>query len=142
MTIWIAALTWGSLQELPDSIGFSGYFVAVYRRCLNRRIQAMQSWHTTYLGLKELPRELSAFELQAFFTYSRAEREVNRRPLRCPSQTGPGTAHGVFAPERSVSQRGTHRAGLAVDSFRQGARSATTGAGISQSHVRPRQNSF
>ena len=36
----------------------------------------MQSWHTTYLGLKDLPRELSAFELQAFFTFSRAEREV------------------------------------------------------------------
>ncbi|MGH6626495.1 MAG: DUF4158 domain-containing protein, partial [Burkholderiaceae bacterium] len=36
----------------------------------------MQSWHTNYLGLKDLPRELSAFELQAFFTYSRAEREV------------------------------------------------------------------
>ena len=36
----------------------------------------MQSWHTTYLSLKDLPRELSAFELQAFFTYSRAEREV------------------------------------------------------------------
>ena len=36
----------------------------------------MQSWHTTYLGLKDLPRELSAFEIQAFFTYSRAEREV------------------------------------------------------------------
>ena len=36
----------------------------------------MQSWHTTYLGLKGLPRELSAFELQTFFTFSRAEREV------------------------------------------------------------------
>jgi len=36
----------------------------------------MQSWHTTYLGLKDLPRELSAFELQAFFTFSRAERTV------------------------------------------------------------------
>ena len=30
----------------------------------------MQSWHTTYLGLKGLPRELSAFELQTFFTFS------------------------------------------------------------------------
>jgi len=29
----------------------------------------MQSWHTTYLGLKDLPRELSSFELQAFFTF-------------------------------------------------------------------------
>ena len=36
----------------------------------------MQSWQTTYLGLKDLPRELSAFELQTFFTFSRAEREV------------------------------------------------------------------
>ena len=36
----------------------------------------MRSWHTTYLGLKELPRELSAFELQAFFTFSRAKRTM------------------------------------------------------------------
>ena len=36
----------------------------------------MQTWHTTFLGLKDLPRELSGFELQAFFTYSRAERAV------------------------------------------------------------------
>jgi TnpA family transposase len=36
----------------------------------------MQSWHNTYLGLKDLPRELSAFKLQAFFTFSRDEREV------------------------------------------------------------------
>ena len=36
----------------------------------------MRSWHTTYLGLKELPRQLSAFELQAFFTFSRAKRTM------------------------------------------------------------------
>ena len=30
----------------------------------------MQSWHTTYLGLRELPREISTFELQSFFTHS------------------------------------------------------------------------
>lgn len=35
----------------------------------------MQSWQTTYLGLRELPREISTFELQSFFTYSRTERE-------------------------------------------------------------------
>lgn len=35
----------------------------------------MQGWQATYLGLKELPRELSGFELQAFFTFSKAERE-------------------------------------------------------------------
>ena len=36
----------------------------------------MQGWQTTYLGMRELPRELSPFELQAFFTFSPAEREL------------------------------------------------------------------
>ncbi len=36
----------------------------------------MQGWQATYLGLKDLPRELSGFELQSFFMFSRAEREV------------------------------------------------------------------
>ena len=35
----------------------------------------MQGWHTTFLGLRKLPHDLSAFELQAFFTLSRAEHE-------------------------------------------------------------------
>ncbi|RYF53571.1 MAG: DUF4158 domain-containing protein, partial [Comamonadaceae bacterium] len=36
----------------------------------------MQGWQTTFLGLRELPHDLSAFELQAFFTFSRAEHEL------------------------------------------------------------------
>ena len=36
----------------------------------------MQGWHTTYLGMRELPREISTFEMQAFFTFKCAEREV------------------------------------------------------------------
>ncbi len=40
----------------------------------------MQNWRTPYLGLRELPRELSAFELQTFFTFSKAERDaINAR---------------------------------------------------------------
>ena len=40
----------------------------------------MQSWQTIYRGLRELPRDISTFELQSFFTYSRAEREfINAR---------------------------------------------------------------
>ena len=37
----------------------------------------MQSRHTPYLGLNELPRDISTFELQTFFTYRGAERELN-----------------------------------------------------------------
>ena len=36
----------------------------------------MQGWQTTYLGMRELPRVISGFELQAFFTFSQAEREL------------------------------------------------------------------
>lgn len=40
----------------------------------------MQSWHSTYLGLNELPRDISTFELQSFFTYRGTEREaINTR---------------------------------------------------------------
>ena len=48
----------------------------------------MQSWHTTYLGLRELPREISTFELQSFFTYSGvsygfvADKRLQHRKLR------------------------------------------------------------
>jgi hypothetical protein len=36
----------------------------------------MQGRQTTYLGMRELPREIGTFELQAFFTSSSAEREL------------------------------------------------------------------
>jgi len=36
----------------------------------------MQGWQTTYLGIRELPRDISAFELQTFFTFSPAEHEL------------------------------------------------------------------
>lgn len=36
----------------------------------------MKGWQTPYLGLRDIPRDLSRFELQAFFTFSRAEREL------------------------------------------------------------------
>jgi hypothetical protein len=36
----------------------------------------MDNWQSTFLGLKRLPRELTAFEIEAFFTFTRAEREL------------------------------------------------------------------
>jgi len=44
----------------------------------------MDGWHSTYLGLRELPKALTEFELQAFFTFSDDERMVideRRKPL-------------------------------------------------------------
>jgi len=36
----------------------------------------MQDWHSTCLGRRTLPRDLSAFEIEAFFNFSNAERGV------------------------------------------------------------------
>src|SRR5258708_2119432 len=36
----------------------------------------MQDWHATCLGRRTLPRDLSAFEIEAFFNFSDAERGV------------------------------------------------------------------
>ncbi|WP_210547698.1 hypothetical protein [Rhodoferax sp. PAMC 29310] len=40
----------------------------------------MQGWQTTFLGMRELPRDISDFEMKAFFTVDGAEREaINAR---------------------------------------------------------------
>jgi hypothetical protein len=36
----------------------------------------MQDWHSTCLGRRTLPRDLSAFEIEAFFHFSEVERRV------------------------------------------------------------------
>ena len=44
----------------------------------------MRNWHIAYLGLRELPADLTDFELAYFFSYSDAERaaiESRRGPL-------------------------------------------------------------
>ena len=51
----------------------------------------MQGWQTPYLGLRDLPRELTEFELQAFFSFSRS--------LVVSVRTGPRDA----APSRTSS---------------------------------------
>ena len=43
----------------------------------------MDHWQASFLGLKRLPRELTGFEIEAFFTFTLAEHaliEERRRP--------------------------------------------------------------
>ncbi|MHB8477639.1 MAG: DUF4158 domain-containing protein [Steroidobacteraceae bacterium] len=43
----------------------------------------MDSWHATFLGLRYLPREVTAFEVEVFFQYSAEEARIieeRRRP--------------------------------------------------------------
>jgi hypothetical protein len=36
----------------------------------------MDNWQAAFLGLRQLPRELTTFEIEAFFTFTPAERQV------------------------------------------------------------------
>jgi hypothetical protein len=49
----------------------------------------MQDWQSTCLGRRTLPRDLSAFEIEAIFNFSAAERRVieDQRRRRPPAAT-------------------------------------------------------
>lgn len=70
----------------------------------------MNKWQATFLGLKQLPRELSGFEIEAFFTFTLAERQMieDRRPAG--AEAGVGAADWLSAHEWPVARCGTHRA--------------------------------
>src|SRR5271155_3127968 len=60
-------------------------------RCFEGRIvapigrQNMNDWQSTYLGRGALPRDLSGFEIETFFTYSESERRVIDDERRSPA---------------------------------------------------------
>jgi len=41
----------------------------------------MNPWQATFFGLKQIPRELTAFEIEAFFTFTATERQDR---VMCP----------------------------------------------------------
>jgi hypothetical protein len=59
--------------------GFEGRIVAHFGR------QNMNDWQSTYLGRGALPRDLSGFEIEAFFTYSESERCFIEDERRSPA---------------------------------------------------------
>ena len=64
----------------------------------------MQGWQTSYLGLRDLPAELSEFELQAFFSFSHAERELIERRRSESLKLGLALQIG-FALERPAAEQ-------------------------------------
>jgi hypothetical protein len=55
----------------------------------------MNSWQGAFLGIKQIPRDLSAFEIQAFFTFTPAERQMIEDRRRGPTLRL-GLALGAF----------------------------------------------
>ena len=70
----------------------------------------MDGWQTTYLGRSQLSRELTAFEIEAFFSLTAAERgviEVRRRPEHKARSCA---ADRLLADERQSARFGAHGA--------------------------------
>ena len=63
----------------------------------------MQGWHTTFLGVRELPRDISDFETQAFFTFDGAEREAINARRGDAHKLGMALHIGFFAHEWSIA---------------------------------------
>jgi hypothetical protein len=63
----------------------------------------MTKWQATFLGLKHLPRELSGFEIEAFFTFTLAERQLIEERRR------PALKLGLGVPSFSVVRRGNRQ---------------------------------
>jgi hypothetical protein len=78
----------------------------------------MDKWRATFLGLKQLPRELTAFELEAFFTFTAAERQVIEDRRGSELQLGLALQIGFITHERPRTRCGAHRAGGALATSR------------------------
>src|SRR5580692_283189 len=74
----------------------------------------MQDWHSTCLGRRTLPRDLSSFEIEAFFNFSDAERrviEVRRGPAL---KLALALQIGFLRHDRPAPRSGAYRATGAV----------------------------
>src|SRR5271168_4706523 len=89
-------------------------------RCFEGRIvppigrQNMNDWQSTDLGRGALPRDLSGFEIEAFFTYSESERRVIDDERRSPTlklalaESEPNRGRPSCGPSRVQRVRAGH----------------------------------
>ena len=74
----------------------------------------MDSWHATFLGLRHLPREVTAFEVEVFFQFSAEEARIIEERRRPELKLGSCLADWVSAHERQAPRCGADGAAAAV----------------------------
>jgi hypothetical protein len=74
----------------------------------------MDGWHATFLGLRHLPREITAFELEAFFQFSAAERRVIDERRRPELKLGLALQIGFLRMSGRPAGSGAHGSAAAV----------------------------
>ena len=76
----------------------------------------MDNWQATFLGLKQLSRELTAFEIEAFFTFTLAERQLIEDRRRPTLKLGFVPSDWLSAHEWAAARCGSHGTGVTVAS--------------------------
>ena len=96
----------------------------------------MNDWQSTYLGRGALPRDLSGFEIEAFFTYSGPERRVIDDERRTPTlKLALALQILFFAHDRPSAGGAAHGAASAVASSGRAVRDRSTGPGLAAHDV-------
>jgi hypothetical protein len=67
---------------------------------------AMDNWQSTFLRSKRLPRELMAFEIEAFFTFTRAERQLIEDRRRTELKFADSRSPVVIAVTQQIKAQG------------------------------------
>ena len=86
----------------------------------------MQPWQLTFLGRRELPIELTSFELRYFFSFNDAERQAIRTRRRALNQLGAALHLGFMK-----------MSGCALDAFEMVPRTLLTHLGTSLAGTSP-----
>jgi hypothetical protein len=77
----------------------------------------MDSWHATFLGLQHLPREVTGFEIEAFYQFSAEECRLIEQRRRPELKLALALRIGFFADERAPSRSDADRPAAAVVDF-------------------------
>jgi hypothetical protein len=99
----------------------------------------MQSWQSTFLGIRALPRDLSAFELQAFFTFDADKRRLIETRRSDAHRLGLAL-HIGFIRLSAAAGRQTHRPSKPLATSRYRTRRCQSRDRLAQSHVPARSN--
>ena len=97
----------------------------------------MDSWHATFLGLRHLPREVTAFEIEVFFQFSAEEARIIETPA-AGAQAWPCLADRVSAHERQTPRCGADGATATVAALGRTIQRRRSGLGLAARDVQTR----
>src|SRR5262245_44792742 len=99
----------------------------------------MDSWHATFLGLRHLPREVTAFEIEAFYQFSAEECRVIEERRR-PELKLALALQWLFADERASPRGGADRPADVVEASGRALQRRRSGLGLAACDVSPRSD--